>query len=264
MKLLIILFIGINVASACNEDLTLHKNTDGSIGGFVSKNARISPTAYIDSSSRVCGRVVINGSPRITNGSVISGSAAIDGSPTIQGSRIFENAKISGGNSIVNSVICGTNSIKENVINSTQFCTNIIVKDPGAENNQTLMGIDSNGNGVRDDVEIWIMQDMTGDNLDNRRKALMILAKHIQRGFSFKDNVEHSKTNSQRQRNAEKCYESLVDAQTAERDMGLMKMQVHNTMDRLKAWAKIQGNLSGTSGVAKNENKRSFCEFEVM
>ena len=149
-------------------------------------------------------------------------------------------------------------------VNSTQYCTNIVVKNPGEENNQTLMGIDSNGNGVRDDVEIWIMQDMTGDNLENRRKALMSLAKHTQRGFSFKDNVQHSKTNSQRQLNAEKCYESLVDAQTAERDMGLMKMQIHNTMDRLKAWARIQGNLSGTSGVIKKEDKRSLCDFEVM
>lgn len=49
-------------------------------------------------------------------------------------------------------------------LSSSLYAEIILPPMPGAENDKTLMGIDSNNNGVRDDLEIFVYKEITKDH----------------------------------------------------------------------------------------------------
>ena len=245
----------------------LHTNPNGSPGGLVAKTAFVSKSALIDSSSSVCGNARVNGSAKILRGSEIGGNVVIDGSPTIDGSKVYGDAVVTGGFRIVNSVVCQASRIIENVIRSDYYCQtdDPEPKDPGEAGKKTLLGVDSDVDGVRDDVEIWINQNTSNTptkNMFNPRMALKQVAKKIQENIKMKDNKERSVMFSRETLVAEKCLSDFMTSEEARDSLGMLKVKMFNTMDRLKAWARTEGNFNGQSITVDSKRKKGDgCEF---
>lgn len=269
MKYLLILSVFVTTfsygAPCGGAPITLHVNSNGSPGGSVAKTASVSKSAFLDATSSVCGSARVNGSAKIINGSEISGQASIDGSPTIDGSKIYGSAVVTGGFRVVNSVVCQASKIVENVIRSDYYCQtdDPEPKHPGENGNKTLLGVDSDADGVRDDVEIWINQNTSNTpnkDMYNQRMALKQVARLIQLSIVRKDIPNLSVATGISIINSLDCLRTISFDDREYRFLsGMLKVQSYNTKERLYAWAKTEGSMNGIS--IPINNKKDFCEF---
>lgn len=273
MKILLFIFLIFFTVTAfgapCGGALAFaHKNPDGSIGGFVAKTASVAASVTVDSSSTVCEKSIVQGNAKIVKGSEISGKAIIEGSAFINSSKVKDNAKVYGNAVVTNSTVCQMSSINFNVNNSNYYCDleDDNPKDPGEIGTKTLLGVDSNANGIRDDVEIWINNFTTNTpnkNMYNVRMALRQIAKNVQQNVKMKDNRNKSIEIGRNIMNDFRCLEDLTTPEVYEELSGDLQIELYNTMERLNVWAKLQGNLSGQSFKVEDVKKRSTCAFKL-
>lgn len=188
-------------------------NSDGSRGGWVANTAKVETGVYlgpnvevceyarIKSGARVLDNAVVSGRTVIFSGAEISGRANvsgeskiggnpgvttkitgqsfIQGSPTITGATLISGkANVSGKSKIHNSSICQSSRIEGfDVIDSDYYCQteDPQPKHPGEMGEKTLLGVDSDRDGVRDDVEIWINETYSNtpnEDMYNYRMAM--------------------------------------------------------------------------------------------
>ncbi len=241
-----------------------HKNPDGSVGGFVADTASSASTATIDSTSSVCERAVIQGNAKVRSGSQISGSAVIEGNSNVSSSSIKGMARVLGNSSVTNSKICQASEINFNVTNSEYYCMtdDEEPKDPGELGKKNLLGIDSDMDGVRDDVEIWINNSTSNSPskyMYNVRMALKQIARNLQESLKIKVHQALTRKARIEALYSLECLKSLNEKRSDDL-YGELRVLIYNTMDRLKAWARTEASLNGFAGI---HERKKYCEFSL-
>lgn len=133
------------------------------------------------------------------------------------------------------------------------------VPDPGVEGQKTLLGIDSDGDGIRDDVQRYLNE--TYSNQPNVRMALEQLAKAYQSVFSTVSNKEENIKAIFKQVNAIACLTG-IDGRHAPSKGKQLAGRVLNTKERLIVQKKADLNFSGQNIQAPND-LNSTCEFSI-
>lgn len=150
----------------------MYRNPDGSTGGFIEKTVQISGTPLIDATSVICGKVKISGPSVVIKNSKISDEVIIVGPATIENSTLFQGASVSNKAVVKNSTVCQSSVIDgfEN-LDSKYYCQteDPEPQPPGELGLKTVMGIDSDNDGVRDDVEIFINVNLPNTPSKNRK-----------------------------------------------------------------------------------------------
>jgi hypothetical protein len=127
--------------------------------------------------------------------------------------------------------------------------TSLEVADPGEEGQKTLLGIDSDNDGVRDDVQRWINEIEKNEKI---KKLMKYKAKGIQLTFLHKDNKELSIQHTRESLRAQICLTDLqIEAgvpskEIVDRGMILVSMMA-NTKPRILAKRKVSSNFHGES-----------------
>lgn len=60
-----------------------------------------------------------------------------------------------------------------------------------------------------------------------------------------------------------KCLQDIANDTEYEELSGELQIEFYNTMDRLAAWAKIQGNINGLVVKVEEKTKFSHCNFKL-
>tara|TARA_B100002051_G_scaffold276205_1_gene323176 strand:+ start:1775 stop:2764 length:990 start_codon:yes stop_codon:yes gene_type:complete len=131
--------------------------------------------------------------------------------------------------------------------------------DPGEEGELTLEGIDSDNDGLRDDVQRWIA--INFPDLPLTRAALRDLAITEQELVLNYSNEEAAKASLQRHINAAFCL-SYVDENSTQL-IGYLRSVVVNTEDRLIAWYTSDEITSGEMySIPKYDEWKDSCSFD--
>ncbi len=129
--------------------------------------------------------------------------------------------------------------------------------DPGAEGKITLQGVDSNGNGVRDDIEIYI--ELKYGDLLNLKEGLNQFAHTVQNGLTA-TTKEGSMQAADSQTRAIECLMYLDPESNAAAEI---ETQAVNTPERFNAWMVHQARLSGQVFPIRSMSEwRNSCEFD--
>ncbi len=132
--------------------------------------------------------------------------------------------------------------------------------DPGEAGKETVAGIDSDSDGVRDDIQRWIV--LTYPDEPNTQQALFQIAKAKQDSLL---NSTDKKSAVKAYISADKANECLWSIKRYE-DISLSKPLfkiIHNTYERTRAWNSHMGLVSGST-VAANSAGIKACEFSVL
>ena len=134
---------------------------------------------------------------------------------------------------------------------------------PGDAGKETLLGIDSDNDGVRDDVEIWINETYASTDM---RKSLKSMAKVVQLQIANSNDPDLIKSLDLRSISSMFCLASISGHFVAAKESKLLKSQMNNTSIRIKAYLVADGHLSGT-GIPLEINDlpisehRTLCDF---
>lgn len=246
-----------------------HINPDKSQGGFVANSANVAKTVFLDTSSEVCEHAKVNGMVKIKSGSWIGGNAIIEGNSEIISSRVFGSSKIHRKAKIEKSSVCQESDIYFDLLKYEYFCQ---TGDPepkplGVAGKKNLLGIDSDVDGVRDDVEIWI-NNITTNRKDrdmyNERMILKHIAKLFQKNLLEKDNKDRSKTFQLLILDSLSCLSDITKTESEYKSLRSgIYIQSFNTMERLYADIRMKSSLDGYVFEFKPREMRSTCPSEV-
>lgn len=130
-------------------------------------------------------------------------------------------------------------------------------------NSKTLLGVDSNKNGVRDDVEIYIYTNISKD--PTIFKAYLLFAQSLQESFSYPDDVEKLRLNNDRNFNDQMCVHTVDVNWKKERTtaVGSIVKIIYNTPERKKV-AGIIGDkyhVFGSARQVRKYKKQEVCRF---
>ncbi len=128
------------------------------------------------------------------------------------------------------------------VLTVQKWTDNSLPPDPGEAGKQTLLGIDSDNDGVRDDVQIGIAHYYPEN--ENARKALNQLARAIQIAF-----VSIQVSDDQKFKDAIKEIDSAVSdismvSTDGSRDIVFVEMLIQNTSERRSAYMDVNDKAS--------------------
>lgn len=113
------------------------------------------------------------------------------------------------------------------------------VADPEENGKKTLAGIDSDNNGVRDDVQRWINESFNSNA--NMKKALGQISKSEQSKIINSNNEEQATLLIKNKRPIYCLYERMEESNLVYSSMVKdFEKLTYNTIDRLKAFVKIQ------------------------
>jgi len=208
-----------------------HTNPDNTLGGFVAKTAKVEAGATVAPNAQVCefaqvraeakilDNAIVSGRAQIQNGVEISGSAIIEGSPLISGkTKISSLAKVTGNSKIHNAIICQASLIENfDVIDSDYYCQTEDPEPPhpGELGKKTLLGVDTDLDGVRDDLEILInARYSNAPQKDNRN--LRVFQKELMRRRSVIMKFKNSKQKVMQLYSEYLGYVECVEAQMGE------------------------------------------------
>ena len=133
---------------------------------------------------------------------------------------------------------------------------------PGEEGNVTLLGIDSDGDFVRDDIEILINETFT---TRSSRLAAKQIAINLQRGLVLKDDKQKSILETQDRFKSYSCLDWILE-DDSRNQIDKIKFNFFNTKARILAKDKISENFHG-HGYAeemeddKPEDRKQYCKF---
>jgi hypothetical protein len=132
-----------------------------------------------------------------------------------------------------------------------------IPPDPGEAGKQTVLGIDSNENGVRDDVERYIV--FAHPQSEKTRMALTQYATEEQKMLADANDKEKTIANSELSLRAYRCFKFIYkqDIDAAIDMRKLLDAEMLNTKERSKVYLHADGQLGGQggSGFSDEENK---------
>lgn len=243
------------IAAPCEGKLgSFRPNPDGSNGGFIQEGVQVSSEVFISLESEICDQAKISGRVRIIGKSLVKQNARIEGTAQIEDSKVSGGATISGGSKIVNSIICQNSRIEGfNVINSSCYCMteDFSPNDPGESGRKTLLGVDSDSDGVRDDLEVYINDNLPNTpkkNKSEERTASKLYAKIVVREMLLQNNKAEILKLNDLKTDVLNCYNvSLQD---------FIFVNTQDTKERLFGVIKAAGHLHGV----KIENSKRACK----
>lgn len=129
------------------------------------------------------------------------------------------------------------------------------------QNNKTLLGIDKDNNGIRDDVQRLI--DEQRDLSTNAKLALKQIAFNYQMAFANLNDKNLLTTASKEQTKGYLCLTEYLELQRARQITKLITNQILNSKERLEANQKMQSNFNGQAvEIPKNKDEiLSLCSF---
>lgn len=258
--LILFLFSSFVMGATCNgAPGRYHINPDGSNGGFIQKGAWVERGNYISVDSEICDKVIIKGRNQILEGSSIRENVIIEGSASIRDSNIYGYAKIKGLATVHNSDICQGSVIEGiKVINSNYYCQteDPQPKDPGERADATLLGFDSDGDGVRDDIEILInnsLSNTTKKNFSTERISMKLYSKILQKEIISRSNPAQIEKLKQLKTDLLNCYPSEFSDEVF--------VSMYDTKERLYSMFKIAGSLHGKDILQPSKSCQSLSSF---
>lgn len=134
--------------------------------------------------------------------------------------------------------------------------------DPSDAGRQTIAGIDSDHDGVRDDLQRWIA--IRFKDSEKKRAALRQLAMAIQQELLSADNPTQSIQDIARSLKATDCVSGVFGASNAGyRAVRELQAQTFNTADRSRAAIKVGSNFDGHESESMPlDQATSACAFD--
>ncbi len=126
--------------------------------------------------------------------------------------------------------------------------------DPGEAGKKTLEGIDSDGDGVRDDVQRWIV--LNYPNSIKKQEGLKQLTRALSLYILSSNKTQATEANYQRERAVGCLY--LIDKKDGPNNIDSLKNKFLNTEQRLLAYYKSE-ELKGTSSGIEDSR---VCNFD--
>jgi hypothetical protein len=132
--------------------------------------------------------------------------------------------------------------------------------DPGDAGKATLEGIDSDGDGIRDDIQRYIF--LTYPDSHKTRAALGQAAVALQKIILGSPDVETALYNTELEARASECIRFIRPEDGREMD-NMLLAEFLNTIDRSRAYLAYDSQLSGHVFGVRNINEyRSSCSFD--
>ena len=139
------------------------------------------------------------------------------------------------------------------------FVYEINVHDPGPDNELSIIGVDSDSDGIRDDIQRIIAR-LSLENLA-KKKYLTMLAKTYESNIRNKENELIIKKNFQDGILINQCIELISGKELSEQEISLIDIYYHNTDERFKAQKSVEIFLGGEVVSMVPEDKlQSTCE----
>ncbi len=139
----------------------------------------------------------------------------------------------------------------------------ILPPDPGEKGKQTLLGIDSDNDGVRDDIQRYIY--LTYSQEEKLRLALFQIASDYQDAMLHSDDPEISYENEQKLIRSHLClYYIKGGVHNAMSIEDALFAEIHNTKERSRAYLEFSNSLAGKSSTLPSLKEwKNCCEFDV-
>lgn len=135
----------------------------------------------------------------------------------------------------------------------------VLPPDPGPAGMQTLAGTDSDGDGVRDDVERWIA--VTAPNSTKTRMGLAQEAKAIQEVI-LSTAPSQAVAASNAELDSLVCLAGIIQTNAASAMSDELKSIILNTTPRINAYLTSNSQTSGSAyGLPSIANRTSLCTF---
>jgi hypothetical protein len=115
---------------------------------------------------------------------------------------------------------------------------------PPLDESPGLMGPDTNGNGVRDDIEAWIN---SLPHTAEQKKALMQFTAALQQNLLHSGNAEEARVSDAVTSTAQSCLYKRFDRTLVDGLTGRIESYVANTMERALAYARFSDALHGST-----------------
>jgi hypothetical protein len=155
----------------------------------------------------------------------------------------------------------GSATTPQTLKTSVTFAVVPLPPDPGEAGKVTLAGIDSDGDGVRDDVERWIA--LTYPNSARARAALGQYARVQQMFLLQSDDKQSSITNAQNRDRGAFCIYYIFGTDNGIAARRRLQAQYLNTDARSRAFLKGDAQLSGQKFFSPPNNQRQAqCSFD--
>lgn len=131
--------------------------------------------------------------------------------------------------------------------------------DPGAKGKVGLEGVDSDGDGVRDDVQRWIYARHSKD--PHKRAALSQVAKSYTDLIQPKDRQESMLAAMRSYSKAIDCLSSVIpEMQARNIERSYLKARVLNTEERSRAFLNNDALLDGTTSGPSSKRGAASCD----
>lgn len=132
--------------------------------------------------------------------------------------------------------------------------------EPGAAGLATLQGVDSDNDGVRDDIQRYIA--LTYPQSQKTRAALTQFATAAQQGIL--DAANGSPTDDDRTKitQAQECLSYISDPITAKNVKNNLRQLLLNTEARTDAWLAFNASLGGLVTLPPRSQWKSSCNFD--
>ncbi|PIP27380.1 MAG: hypothetical protein COX30_02220 [Candidatus Moranbacteria bacterium CG23_combo_of_CG06-09_8_20_14_all_39_10] len=131
--------------------------------------------------------------------------------------------------------------------------------DPGEAGKATVAGIDSDGDGVRDDIQRYIA--MTHPDSEKKRAALTQDVKVLQQSLLDADNKELSMKHAEEGHRSSACAEHLLGLRESIKILDDLRAQLLNTDERIRAYFRYDKQL-GDEVFSLIPNELSACDFD--
>ena len=136
--------------------------------------------------------------------------------------------------------------------------------DPGEAGKATLAGIDSDGDGIRDDVQRYVELTYSGDENVNIRKALRQDAEGFQLELLASSNKEESVRLLHARERDGNCLAGVMGVDASSDAESALQAQILNTEMRSRAWIAFNRNISGEfGGNVYPWEYLTQCDFDV-
>mgnify|MGYP000623838100 CR=1 FL=1 len=131
--------------------------------------------------------------------------------------------------------------------------------DPGEAGKKTLEGIDSDRDGLRDDLQRWIYARFPND--PKKRAALKQLAIHYQKALLLKQNESDMEEDSKRGSKAIACiYKVFAESDDAYDEGKYMQIKAINTKERVEKYLERDRWFDGRSLGPSYPDDGTACE----
>jgi len=143
-----------------------------------------------------------------------------------------------------------------------EFVNNMeLPSDPGEEGLLTIQGIDSDVDGVRDDIQRYIA--LTYPNEEKIRLALTEVAKHYQTLIMQNDSSNGALYKATNMARHSECL-FFITGETARDYLAALRAEILNTIERIRLYNKYSESLAGEIIRARPVAKwKDSCSFDV-